>query len=142
MWKYMVQPDSSHDNITRRMCFACCITKATDTHSQCIMYSTYRFACCITKATDTHSQCTMYSTAFRGTNIYANAPHCPVAFVWFSQYIYDCIPEQFWLLCLCLLCNTGTEFLCPLHQSLALKTKFCDRLHLLLNSGSNPRPHL
>jgi hypothetical protein len=30
----MVQPDRPHDNIIRRMCFACWITKATDTHSE------------------------------------------------------------------------------------------------------------
>ena len=32
MWKSMVQPDSSHDNIVRHMRVVCWITKATDTH--------------------------------------------------------------------------------------------------------------
>jgi hypothetical protein len=31
--KNTVQPDTPHDNIIRRMRFACWITKATDTHS-------------------------------------------------------------------------------------------------------------
>jgi len=33
MWKIMVQPDRSHDNIIQRMRFACWITKATDIHT-------------------------------------------------------------------------------------------------------------
>jgi hypothetical protein len=33
VWKNMVEPYRPHDNIIRRMRFACWITKATDTHS-------------------------------------------------------------------------------------------------------------
>jgi hypothetical protein len=33
----MVQPDRTHVNITRRMCFECWITEATMTHSECVI---------------------------------------------------------------------------------------------------------
>ena len=33
----MVEPDRPHDNIIQRMRFACWITKATDTHSECVI---------------------------------------------------------------------------------------------------------
>jgi len=37
MWKNMVEPDITDGNIIRRMCFACWITKVTDTHSEYII---------------------------------------------------------------------------------------------------------
>ena len=36
----MVEPDGPHDNIMRRMRFACRITKATDTHSEYVILIT------------------------------------------------------------------------------------------------------
>ena len=74
MCKNMAEPDRPQ-MIIWCMLIACCITKATDTHSEC--YNTdfsynnicmnisqpqitlwrMRIACCITKATDTHSEC-------------------------------------------------------------------------------------
>jgi len=33
MWKNMVEPEATDGNIIQRMHIACCITKATDTHS-------------------------------------------------------------------------------------------------------------
>jgi hypothetical protein len=38
MWKNTVQPDRPQTTITRRMRFACWITKATDTHSKHIIF--------------------------------------------------------------------------------------------------------
>jgi hypothetical protein len=38
MWKnYGTAGQATDDNITRRMRFACWITKATDTHSECVI---------------------------------------------------------------------------------------------------------
>jgi hypothetical protein len=34
IWKTMVEPYRLHDNIIRRMRFACWITKATDSHTE------------------------------------------------------------------------------------------------------------
>ena len=36
MWKNIVNPDRPNDSIIRRMRFACRITKATNTHSECV----------------------------------------------------------------------------------------------------------
>ena len=33
LWQNMVEPDRPHDNMLWLMRFACCIAKATDTHS-------------------------------------------------------------------------------------------------------------
>jgi hypothetical protein len=38
MWKTSVQPDRPQMTITRRMRFACWITKATDTHSEYVVF--------------------------------------------------------------------------------------------------------
>jgi hypothetical protein len=38
MWRNMVKPDRPHDNIIRRMRFACWIPKATDTRSECLIF--------------------------------------------------------------------------------------------------------
>ena len=37
MWKNLVKPDRSHDNIIGRMRIACWITKATSTHSEYVI---------------------------------------------------------------------------------------------------------
>jgi hypothetical protein len=38
MWKNMVEPERPHkDNVIRRMCLACWITKATHTHTQYVI---------------------------------------------------------------------------------------------------------
>jgi hypothetical protein len=37
MWKNMVEPDGTHENMKRRMCFACWITKATHTRSEYVI---------------------------------------------------------------------------------------------------------
>ena len=37
MEKYGTARQATDDNITRRMRFACCITKATDTHSEYVI---------------------------------------------------------------------------------------------------------
>jgi hypothetical protein len=36
--KYGTAGQDTHDNITRRMRFACWVTKATDTHSGCVIF--------------------------------------------------------------------------------------------------------
>jgi hypothetical protein len=36
--KYGTARQATDDNIIRRMRFACCITKATDTHSECVIH--------------------------------------------------------------------------------------------------------
>jgi hypothetical protein len=38
MWKNMVEPDRTHDNVIRGMRFACRITKAANTHSEYVIY--------------------------------------------------------------------------------------------------------
>jgi hypothetical protein len=54
--KYGTARQATDDNIKRRMCFACGITKATDTHTQAAHYSFLA----------------------HGKNGYANAPQCDV----------------------------------------------------------------
>jgi hypothetical protein len=38
MWKNMVDPEATDDNIIRRMHIACCTTTATDTHSGYVIF--------------------------------------------------------------------------------------------------------
>ena len=38
MWKTAVEPELTVDNITQHMLFACLITKATNTQSECNTY--------------------------------------------------------------------------------------------------------
>ena len=42
MWKNMAEADKPHISITRRMCVACWISQATDTHSEYVIYIAYR----------------------------------------------------------------------------------------------------
>jgi len=37
MWKNVVEPDVTYDNMIRRMRYACWTPKATDTHSEYVM---------------------------------------------------------------------------------------------------------
>ena len=37
MWENIVQPDGPHDNMIQCMRVACCVTQATDTHSECVI---------------------------------------------------------------------------------------------------------
>jgi hypothetical protein len=53
--KYGTARQTTDDNIIQRMRFACWITKATDTHSEYVIF-----------------------IAFHGNNCYANAPQCYV----------------------------------------------------------------
>ena len=55
MWKNMVQ--SADVNTTRRMCFACWITKATDKHSEYVIALGFSTA---TICTGTRLNCTLY----------------------------------------------------------------------------------
>jgi len=73
MWKNFVSAREATDNIIRRMCFACHISKATDTHSEyviliaftlqqwlrdcsCMLHYTYEYIACIVLAFDATSQ--------------------------------------------------------------------------------------
>ena len=45
MWKNIEESDGHHVNIILRMRFACCITKATNTHSQYVLLFHYKNGC-------------------------------------------------------------------------------------------------
>jgi hypothetical protein len=38
MSKNTVEPDRTRDSVIRRMRFACCVTKATNTHSEYVIF--------------------------------------------------------------------------------------------------------
>jgi hypothetical protein len=47
--KYGTARQATDDNIIRRMRFACWITKATDTHSECVILNCYYTATTVTR---------------------------------------------------------------------------------------------
>jgi hypothetical protein len=89
--KYGKARQATDDNITRCMCFACWITKATDIHTQNIVYSTYFFVIA-TMVTRTHPTITLY---VRGPSCWFNdLSGFRDRYIWFFHVIINSSTAQ------------------------------------------------
>jgi len=49
IWRNVMQPDRPQANVIRRMRIACWITKATDTHSECVIITAFSTETVVTR---------------------------------------------------------------------------------------------
>jgi hypothetical protein len=73
--EYVTARQATHDTITRRMRFACWITKATDTHSEYVILIAFPRQQWLREHS---SMLRLYLHCLHGNNGYANTPHCYV----------------------------------------------------------------